>query len=51
MTCPDGVFGTYTVADEEPEGGDTVVEVLQQVAGLLGGPGRAGWLVTPRTCR
>ena len=28
-----------SVADEEPEGGDTVVEVLQQVAGLLGGPG------------
>jgi hypothetical protein len=28
-----------SVADEEPEGGDTIVEVHQQVAGLLGGPG------------
>ena len=27
------------VADEEPEGGGAVVEVHQQVAGLLGGPG------------
>jgi hypothetical protein len=27
------------VADEEPEGGGTVVEVHQQVVGLLGGPG------------
>ena len=27
------------VADEEPEGGGTVVEVHQQVSGLLGGPG------------
>ena len=27
------------VADEEPEGGGTLVEVHQQVAGLLGGPG------------
>ena len=26
------------VADEEPEGGGAVVEVHQQVAGLLGGP-------------
>jgi hypothetical protein len=34
------------VADEEPERGGTVVEVHQQVAGLLGGPGsqcRGGW--------
>jgi hypothetical protein len=27
-----------SVADEEPEGGGAVVEVDQQVAGLLGGP-------------
>jgi hypothetical protein len=27
-----------SVADEEPEGGGTVVEVHQQIAGLLGGP-------------
>src|SRR5215203_2268185 len=27
------------VADEEPEGGGALVEVHQQVAGLLGGPG------------
>ena len=31
LTCP--------FADEEPEGGGAVVEVHQQVAGLLGGPG------------
>jgi hypothetical protein len=27
------------VADEEPEGGGAIVEIHQQVAGLLGGPG------------
>jgi hypothetical protein len=27
-----------SVADEEPEGGNAIVEVHQQVAGLLGGP-------------
>ena len=32
-----------SVADEEPEGGGAVVEVHQQVAGLLGGPG-SGWM-------
>ena len=31
------------VADEEPEGGGAVVEVHQEVAGLLGGP-RSGWM-------
>jgi hypothetical protein len=30
------------VADEEPEGGGAVVEIHQQVPGLLGGPGPGG---------
>jgi NADP-dependent 3-hydroxy acid dehydrogenase YdfG len=38
------------VADEEPECGGMVVEVHQQVPGLLGGPGSGGWLVAPRMC-
>src|SRR4051812_13830948 len=33
-----GEFGSGAVADEEPEGGGAVVEVHEQVAGLLGGP-------------
>src|SRR6187551_2855971 len=32
-----------SVADEEPEAGGAVVEVHQQVAGLLGGPG-SSWM-------
>jgi hypothetical protein len=40
------------IADEEPEPGDMVAEVHDEVAGLLGGPGSpSGCAVTPRTCR
>jgi len=39
-----------TVADEEPKGGGAVVEVDQQVAGLLVVQAPVGWLVAPRMC-
>jgi hypothetical protein len=35
------------VADEEPEGGGAVVEIHQQVAGVLGGPGSGGMARRP----
>ena len=35
------------VADEEPERGGTVVEIHQQVPGLLGGPGTGGMARRP----
>jgi hypothetical protein len=38
------------VADQEPEGGDTVVEVHQQIASLLGRPGSSRMASAPRMC-
>jgi hypothetical protein len=51
---PDGPWTTQQARnlvmelDEEPEGGGAVVEIYQQVPGLLGGPAPVGWLVVPR---
>ena len=38
-TASNEVLNWPAVADEEPDGGSAVVDVHQQVAGLLGGPG------------
>ena len=38
------------VTDEEPEAGGAVVEVHQQVAGLLGGPGSGRMACRPAMC-
>ena len=38
------------VADQEPKRGGVVVEVDEQVAGLLGDPGAGGWAVIPARC-
>jgi hypothetical protein len=39
-----------SVADDEPEDGGAVIEVHQQVAGLLDGPGSGRMLVVSRMC-